>query len=98
MKRLLPTLVLVVFLIVAVLPLVAVGSFGFFNERDGFTIQPIVELFSSSKAVEAVVNSAILTVLTVALGYAIVIPTLVWMHLRVPKALGAAETDRKSVV
>lgn len=92
MKRLLPTLVLIVFLVVAVLPLVAVGSFGFFNERDGFTIQPIVELFSSSKAVEAVVNSAILTVLTVALGYAIVIPTLVWMHLRVPKALGAAET------
>lgn len=92
MKRILPQAVLIVFLVVAMLPLIAVGSFGFFNERDGFSIQPLVELFSSDRALNPVLNTLMLTVATVVLGYALVIPTLVWMHLRVPRALGVAET------
>lgn len=92
MKRALPYIILVGSLVVACLPLVAVGMFGFFNERDGFTIEPLLQLFETSKAVEAVTNSLILTVLTVVIGYAIVVPSLVWMHLRAPKALGLAET------
>ncbi|RGE23675.1 ABC transporter permease [Leucobacter sp. wl10] len=92
MKRFLPHAVLVASLIAACLPLIAVGAFGFFNVRDGFTIAPVLELFARADAVEAVANSAILTVLTVVVGYAIVIPSLVWMHLRAPRVLGLAET------
>lgn len=91
-KRILPQAVLVAFLLIAILPLVAVGSFGFTNARDGFTIAPLVELLSSDQALRPILNTLLLTVLTVVLGYALVIPSLVWMHLRVPRALAAAET------
>ena len=92
MKRVLPQLVLLVFLAVAILPLLAVASFGFVNERDGFTLAPVLELVSSDRALQPILNTALLTVLTVIVGYGLVIPSLVWMHLRAPRALGAAET------
>ncbi|WP_449278402.1 ABC transporter permease [Leucobacter sp. GX24907] len=92
MKRVLPHIVLIASLIAACLPLVAVGMFGFVNVRDGFTVEPVLELIGNPRVVEAITNSVILTVLTVILGYAIVIPSLIWMHLRVPRALGFAET------
>ena len=87
-----PRAVLVVFLVFAILPLAAVGTFGFTNAVDGFTVQPVIELFGESKAIRAVMNTVLLTVLTVIIGYALVIPTLVWMHMRAPKLLPAAET------
>lgn len=91
-KQALPRTIVAVFLGIAILPLIAVGVFGFTNVVDGFTIEPVIELFTEAKAVRAVVNTLILTALTVVIGYAIVIPTLVFMHLRAPKLLPAAET------
>ncbi|MDH6199296.1 putative spermidine/putrescine transport system permease protein [Mycobacterium frederiksbergense] len=92
MKRFLPQAVLLVFLAAAVLPLTAVGLFGFTNARDGFTVAPVVKLLTNEQAVQPILNTAVLTVLTVVAGYALVIPTLLWMHLRTPRVLGVAET------
>ncbi|MFA5606574.1 MAG: hypothetical protein WDA07_05235 [Leucobacter sp.] len=92
LRRLAPQLVLAVYLIGAVAPLVAVGVFGFVNQRDGFTIEPLLALLSEDSAIQPILNSVLLTVLTVVVGYAIVIPSLLWMHLRTPRLLGAAET------
>lgn len=91
-KHALPRIILITFLVVAILPLASVGVFGFTNVVDGFTIAPVLELFGETKAVKAVTNTVVLTLLTVVIGYALVIPTLVWMHLRAPKLLPAAET------
>ncbi|MDH6678894.1 putative spermidine/putrescine transport system permease protein [Rhodococcus sp. LBL1] len=92
MKQILPRAVLVLFLAVAILPLIAVGVFGFVNVRDGFTVEPLLELFRSDEVVEPLLNTVILTVLTVVVGYVLVIPTLLWMHLRTPRMLSVAET------
>lgn len=91
-KRFVPQAVLAVYLIGAVAPLVAVGYFGFVNVRDGFTLAPLMQLLGNDSALQPILNTVILTVLTVIVGYALVIPSLVWMHLRTPKLLGVAET------
>jgi putative spermidine/putrescine transport system permease protein len=93
MKRYLPQTVLAVFLLLALLPLMSVGYLGFVNQRDGFTAAPVFDLlFNDPRALTAILNTLLLSVLTVLIGYALVIPSLMWMHLRAPKALAAAET------
>lgn len=92
LQRALPHTVLGVFLVGALLPLASVGVFGFTNVRDGFTIEPVLTLLASDTAVRPIMNTVVLTLLTVLVGYALVIPSLVWMHLRAPRALPIAET------
>ncbi|QIM15333.1 ABC transporter permease [Leucobacter insecticola] len=91
-RRVLPVSVLLGFLICAVLPLIAVGVFGFSSATTGFTLEPVLELLLTKRAIEPIMNTVFLTLLTVVVGYLLVVPSLVWMHLRSPRSLPLAET------
>jgi len=73
------------------LPLIAAASFGFTLPEQGFTLQPLLEAVADSGFAAQVLQSLILALLTTVASFALLIPTLVWLHLRAPRWLPLAE-------
>ncbi|MFC5931223.1 ABC transporter permease subunit [Cryobacterium melibiosiphilum] len=83
--------VLVVAGLLFAVPLVASASFGFTLPAEGFTLTPIADAVADSGFGPQVLQSLALALLTTIASFALLIPTLVWLHLRARRWLPIAE-------
>ncbi|WP_051973210.1 ABC transporter permease [Cryobacterium sp. MLB-32] len=91
-RSIVQVLVLVTTGLLFALPLIASASFGFTLPEQGFTLQPLLEAVADSGFAAQIFQSLILAVLTTGASFALLIPTLVWLHLRAPRWLPLAES------
>jgi putative spermidine/putrescine transport system permease protein len=85
------TLVLVVAAALFAAPVVAAAVFGFSRPAPGFTFDPLLEGVRRGDFWPMLQRSLLLAVLTTAASFALLIPTLLHLHLRLPRALPLAE-------
>lgn len=74
------------------LPPIAAGLLGFQSVTHGFSAIPLIEAFGERSVLLPTLNTLWLVCATVALGFALVIPTLIWLHLQAPRLLPIAES------
>ena len=84
-------LVLVATGLLFAVPLVASASFGFTLPNEGFTLEAVGDAVSGSDFAPQVAQSLALAALTTAASFALLIPTLVWLHLHAQRWLSLAE-------
>ena len=72
-------------------PLVASASFGFTLPDQGFTLDAVRDAVADSGFSQQILQSLILAVLTTVASFALLIPTLVWLHLHARRWLSLAE-------
>ncbi|WP_104126209.1 ABC transporter permease [Cryobacterium sp. Y57] len=72
-------------------PLVASASFGFTLPEQGLSLEPIRDAVADSGFAPQVLQSLTLALLTIVASFALLIPTLVWLHLRARRWLPLAE-------
>ncbi len=84
----------VVLLITAValfVPLIGAAVFGFRDTDGSFSVAQVTQAVGERAFMEQLVLTLTLAVLTTLGLYVLIIPTLVWLHLRLPQALPLAE-------
>lgn len=84
-------------IIVAVLafyfvPLIATAMFGFSLPEAGLTLEPLTRAVGSRNGINTILLTLLLTVLTVVVSLGLLVPTLLFLHLRAPRLLGIAES------
>jgi putative spermidine/putrescine transport system permease protein len=84
-------LVLVAAGLLFAVPLVASASFGFTLPDQGFTLEALGDAVGGSGFAPQVLQSLALAALTTAASFALLIPTLVWLHLHARRWLPLAE-------
>ncbi len=72
-------------------PLFAAGKFGFYSSLKGLTLDPIRQVTKSPKFSADLWLSVRLALATTVVALLLMVPTLVWLHLKVPKLRPAAE-------
>ncbi|MDO5681769.1 MAG: hypothetical protein Q4G46_02925 [Propionibacteriaceae bacterium] len=86
-----------ILIIVAVLafyfvPLFATAAFGFSLPDVGFSLEPLTRAVGSRNGTDTILLTLLLTVLTVVVSLGLLVPTLLFLHLKAPRYLGAAES------
>ncbi len=72
-------------------PLFGAAKFGFYSPIKGLTLDPIREVTKSPKFSADLWLSVRLALATTAASLVLMLPTLVWLHLKVPRLRSAAE-------
>lgn len=72
-------------------PLLASAAFGFSMPEVGWTTQPLVEAFNPERFWPPLQRSIVLAVLTTVGSFVLLIPTLIFLHLKAPRLLKTAE-------
>jgi len=72
-------------------PLVSAALFGFTLPGKGFTLESLLPTLSEPEFWPAVLQTLELAVLTSLSSLALLIPTLIWLHLRSPRLLAVAD-------
>lgn len=83
--------VLIVTAAFLLLPLVASALYGFRDLEGRFTLEPLLAEVQSSAFARQLTLTLSLAVLTTLMLFALLVPTLIWLHLRLPRALPLAE-------
>ncbi|GAB3277822.1 ABC transporter permease [Kineosporia babensis] len=91
MSRFLRTAVLVLAALLFAVPLVSSGVFGFSLPTTGWTLDPLLGAVQNSQFRDQLLASLTLALLTTLAALALLIPTLLHLHLRLPQALPVAE-------
>lgn len=86
------TLVLVLALALFLVPLISSAVFGFILPGKGFTLSALTDALAGSEFLPQLLTSFMLMVTSTALLLVILVPTLVWLHLRGGPLLMIAET------
>lgn len=73
------------------IPLFSAAIFGFTEAGKGFSLGPLLDPLKDSTFGAQLATSFFLMIATAALSLALLLPTLVWLHLSAPKLLGVAE-------
>lgn len=91
MQRSLKTLVLCVAAVGLLLPPVAAALLGFHSATYGYSLIPVIEKMQESAVLQPVLNTLWLIVVTIVASFALVVPTLIWLHLKAPHLLPTVE-------
>lgn len=83
--------VLVLALVLYFTPLVSAAIFGFTLPGKGFTLSAVVPALSETGFWSGVITTLELAVLTSLASLVLLLPTLIWLHLRSPRLLAIAE-------
>lgn len=83
--------VLVMAMVLFFTPLIASAIFGFTLPGVGLTFASLSQAFSNPMAVQAVTMTVLLGLLTTAASLALLVPTIVYLHLKAPRAAKLAE-------
>lgn len=83
--------ILVVVLLFYFIPLISAATFGFTLPGHAFTLSSITPALSIAGFWSGVVQTLVLAVLTSVVSLALLLPTLIWLHLKAPRLLGFAE-------
>lgn len=86
-----PVIVLILAVVLFAAPLAGAATFGFTLPTEGPTLLSLAEVVRDRSFLRAILLTLQLAVLTCALGLVIVVPTLVILHLRLPRLLPVAE-------
>lgn len=84
--------VLVIALIGFLVPLVSAAVFGFTLPGVGFTFESLSETFDDPQAITGIVNTLILTVVSTMGMLALLVPTLIAVHLKAPRLASLTES------
>lgn len=83
--------ILILALVLYFTPLVSAALFGFTLPGKGFTFDSVVPALSETGFWSGVITTIELAILTSVLSLALLLPTLIWLHLRSPRLLAIAE-------
>ena len=83
--------ILILALVLYFTPLVSAAIFGFTLPGKGFTFGAVVPALSETGFWSGVITTIELAILTSVLSLALLLPTLIWLHLRSPRLLAIAE-------
>lgn len=72
-------------------PLISAAVFGFTLPGKGFTFEAVAPALAETGFWSGVIQTIELAVLTAVLSLALLLPTLIWLHLRSPRLLAIAE-------
>lgn len=83
--------ILVIAAILFAVPILASAVFGFSRPGQGVTLAPLTEVIAGGRFWPQLTRSLVLAVLATACSLLLLVPTLLWLHLKLPRALGLAE-------
>lgn len=85
-------IILIVMMIVFFVPLVSSAAFGFSLPGQGFTLKPLIDGVGNRSFLPQVLASIMLALLATIGSLALLVPTQLLLHMRVPKLLPYAES------